>query len=146
MSIAYGIFSVLIITWSLLYCDSRKTSANQVPLGISRATSHAKQIRLAGPRTSPSHRLEEQEKLKSKVFKQVAWKERMFEEKEGKKLAKESEIEEAVVLEKNTVKAIPLAANNCDDEDRAVSPKGKLTSDRRILFRRLLKKKSAEST
>ena len=144
MSIAYGIFSVLIMTWSLLYCDSRKTSANQVPLGISRATSHAKQIRLAGPRTSPSHRLEEQEKLKSKVFKQVAWKERMFEEKEGKKLAKESQIDEAVV-EKNTVKAIPLAANNCDDEDRVESPTGKLTSDRRILFKRLLKKKSAES-
>lgn len=142
-SISYGVFFVLVMMWSLLYCESRKTSANQVPLGISRATSHAKQIRLAGPRTSPSHRLEEQEKLKNKVFKQVAWKERMFEEKEGKKLAKESQLEEAVDEEKNSVKAIPLTTNDNDDEDRAGEAKGRLTSDRRILFRRLLKKKSA---
>ena len=142
-SISYSVFFVLVMMWSLLYCESRKTSANQVPLGISRATSHAKQIRLAGPRTSPSHRLEEQEKLKNKVFKQVAWKERMFEEKEGKKLAKESQLEEAVVEEKNPVKAIPLTTIDNDDEDRAGEAKGRLTSDRRILFRRLLKKKSA---
>ena len=60
---------------------ARKTSANQVPLGISRATGHAKAARLAGPRVTPVHRLAEQEKLKIKVFKQVAWKERMLEEK-----------------------------------------------------------------
>ena len=74
-------FFVLILLITLQLSLARKTSANQVPLGISRATGHAKAARLAGPRVTPTHRLAEQEKLKSKVFKQVAWKERMLEEK-----------------------------------------------------------------
>lgn len=60
---------------------ARKGPANQTPLGISRATSHVKQIRLSGPLVSPTHRLEEQQKLKNKVMKQVEWKGRMYEQK-----------------------------------------------------------------
>ena len=74
-------FFLLILLITLQLSLARKTSANQVPLGISRATGHAKAARLAGPRVTPVHRLAEQEKLKIKVFKQVAWKERMLEEK-----------------------------------------------------------------
>lgn len=74
-------FVALIFFIALELCNGRKTSAGQVPLGISRATGHAKATRLAGPRITPSHRLEEQEKLKNKIFKQVAWKERQLAEK-----------------------------------------------------------------
>jgi hypothetical protein len=76
------IFITLVLFLLLLDLSSaRKTSAGQVPLGVSRATGHAKAVRLAGPRISPTHRLEEQEKLKNKVYKQVAWKNKKIEEK-----------------------------------------------------------------
>jgi hypothetical protein len=122
---------------------ARKTSANQVPLGISRATSHAKQIRLAGPRTSPSHRLEEQEKLKNKVYKQVAWKERMLAEK----ICRQQQKDELAIISGSTVTGTDDSEEN-EDEDMASelleTVKPRLSADRRILFKRLLKRKTTE--
>jgi hypothetical protein len=124
---------------------SRKTSANQVPLGISRATSHAKQIRLAGPRTSPSHRLEEQEKLKNKVYKQVAWKERMLEEK----INRQQQKDELAIMSQSTLAGSDDSEEDLDDDEdvNAELPKTikpRLSADRRILFKRLLKRKTTE--
>ena len=130
---------------------ARKTSANQVPLGISRATSHAKQIRLSGPRTSPSHRLEEQEKLKNKVFKQVAWKNRKLEEK---LLDRQNQIN--AVVPDMIVREVESIENEMDmtegnssfTDDSSKRPRrtlGKsLAGDRSILLRRLLKRKKTE--
>lgn len=133
------------------YIFARKTSANQVPLGISRATSHAKQIRLSGPRTSPSHRLEEQEKLKNKVYKQVAWKTRKLEEK---LLDRQNQID--VVLPDIAVREIESTATKLDinddnstlADDTSKPPKRVLVKspvgDRSILYRRLLKRRKVD--
>ena len=130
---------------------ARKTSANQVPLGISRATSHAKQIRLSGPRTSPSHRLEEQEKLKNKVYKQVAWKTRKLEEK---LLDRQNQID--IVLPDIAVREIESTATKLDiieddstlADDTLKPPKRVLAKssvgDRSILYRRLLKRRKID--
>ena len=130
---------------------ARKTSANQVPLGISRATSHAKQIRLSGPRTSPSHRLEEQEKLKNKVYKQVAWKTRKLEER---LLDRQNQIE--IVLPDIAVREIESTATELDitDDnstlaDDTLKPLKRVIAkssvgDRSILYRRLLKRRKID--
>ena len=130
---------------------ARKTSANQVPLGISRATSHAKQIRLSGPRTSPSHRLEEQEKLKNKVYKQVAWKTRKLEEK---LLDRQNQID--IVLPDIAVREIESTATELDitDDnstlaDDTLKPLKRVIAkssvgDRSILYRRLLKRRKID--
>lgn len=139
---------ILILTVLLVLFEvslSRKTSANQVPLGISRATSHAKQIRLAGPRTSPSHRLEEQQKLKNKVFKQVAWKERMLEEK----VSRQQKLDEQAIIESTLGDTDDDDEELDDDEDVGAellktTTKPRLSANRRILFKRLLKKKTPE--
>jgi small-conductance mechanosensitive channel len=141
-------FLLLLVAFANVHLlSARKTSANQVPLGISRATSHAKQIRLSGPRTSPSHRLEEQEKLKNKVFKQVAWKNRKLEEK---LLDQQSQIN--TVLPDNIVSAAN-AVDMTDDSSKLaddVSKRPRRTagktssSDRSILLRRLLKIRKTE--
>lgn len=137
------ILVTLLATFEISY--SRKTSANQVPLGISRATSHAKQIRLAGPRTTPSHRLDEQEKLKNKVFKQVAWKERMLEEKIGR----QQEKDELAIISRSTLTRTDDSDDKLDDDEDVDNElpktlKPRLSADRRILFKRLLKRKTTE--
>jgi hypothetical protein len=138
-------FILILVTLLVIVeiCFARKTSANQVPLGISRATSHAKQIRLAGPRTSPSHRLEEQEKLKNKVYKQVAWKERMLVEK----ISKQQQKDELAIISGSTVTGTDDSEEDEDDDETAKLPttvKPRLSADRRILFKRLLKRKTTE--
>ena len=126
---------------------ARKTSANQVPLGISRATGHAKAARLAGPRVIPVHRLAEQEKLKSKVFKQVAWKERMLEEK----LSRIREEEEKNSLSHNlTDLGIKTTEEEGDDilevpmKERNVEINLEIVKRRPLLRKFLLKRKVVE--
>lgn len=124
--------------------SARKTSANQVPLGISRATSHAKQIRLSGPRTSPSHRLEEQEKLKNKVFKQVAWKNRKLEEKLlDQQSQKNTVLPDIIVSEANTLDDSSKLADDVSEHPRRAVGKSS-SGDRSILLRRLLKRRKTE--
>jgi hypothetical protein len=96
LSIALVLFGMV-----LNLSKARKGPANQTPLGISRATSHVKQIRLSGPLVSPTHRLEEQQKLKNKVMKQVEWKGRMYEQKLVKEeKQKEIDLENQIELDR----------------------------------------------
>jgi hypothetical protein len=95
LSIALMLFGMMID-----FSAGRKGPANQTPLGISRATSHVKQIRLSGPLVSPTHRLEEQQKLKNKVMKQVEWKGRMYEQKlEKQEKQKQIDVEKQIELD-----------------------------------------------
>ena len=135
-----SIFLLVVIMILQLSC-SRKTSANQVPLGISRATGHAKATRLAGPRITPSHRLEEQEKLKNKVYKQVAWKGRMLEEKLSRK-QKQDELDELAQITQLDEEVI-------EDEDIDVIEETAVGKDskirRRPLFKKLLLKRKVSN-
>ena len=130
----HSLIFLLVLAAMLQLGCSRKTSTNQVPLGISRATGHAKATRLAGPRITPSHRLEEQEKLKNKVYKQVAWKGRQLEEKLSRK-QKQDELDAQVAkLEVTEDEEIEEA----EDETDAVPE----VKRRRPLFRKLLLKRT----
>lgn len=94
--------------------------------------------------------MEEQEKLKTKIFKQVAWKERMYDAKEGKKQEDKLLLEQPVRNGDDSLRAIMPAGNKYgaegSNEEAVMIGKGKLSNDRRILFKRLLQKKSTEWT
>lgn len=140
---------VLLLLGFLQLSVARKTSANQVPLGISRATGHAKAARLAGPRITPIHRLAEQEKLKKKVFKQVAWKEKMLEEKLSRIRQQEEQVSLTQKLADSQVtltdKAIDTISEALVSREKNSIEKDLQTAKRRPLLRKfLLKRKIVE--